>query len=144
MAGHRRAEEHHNHWLGNMRADVAGDRAVLEADAMVLIREFIDAHLFDYCCYLGFYDLLTKRDGAWQISRATSIYEKDQLDLVIPSTAPASFFAGIDLTGGDAGFAYMRFRQMKKGRAVPSGIVIAGSEAEQTLREEGMAWLAGE
>jgi hypothetical protein len=144
MAGHRRAEEHHKHWLGNMRTNVAGARAVLETDAMVLIREFIDAHLFDYCCHLRFYDLLEKRDVVWRLSKASCIYEKDRLDPVIPGTVRASFFATIDLTGGDAGFAYMRFRQMKKGRAVPAGIVIAGSEGEQLLREEGRTWLAGQ
>ncbi len=61
---------------------------------------------------------------------------------MIPGAVPASFFAAIDLTGGDAGFAYMRFRQVKKGRAVPAGIVIAGSEGEQMLMEEGKNWLA--
>jgi hypothetical protein len=124
MAAHRRAEEHHKHWLGNMRAEINGDRAVLETDAMVLIREYIDAHLFDYCCHLRFYDLLAKRDGVWRLSKASCIYEKDRLDPVVPSTVPASFFAAIELVRPDAGFAYM--------------------EAEQTLREEGMAWLAGE
>jgi hypothetical protein len=142
MAAHRRAEEHHKHWLGNMRAEINGDRAVLETDAMVLIREFIDAHLFDYCCHLRFYDLLAKRDGVWRLSKASCIYEKDRLDPVVPSTVPAAFFAAIDLTGGDAGFASMRFRQAKKGRVVPAGIVIAGSEAERALRQEGRTWLA--
>jgi hypothetical protein len=37
----------------------------------------------------------------------------------------------------------MRFRQIKKGRTVPSAIVIAGSPAEDALRHEGRAWLAG-
>src|SRR5262245_14952611 len=42
MAKARQPEEHHKHWLGNMRAEVNGARAVLETDAMVLIREYID------------------------------------------------------------------------------------------------------
>jgi SnoaL-like domain len=143
MAGHRRPEEHHKHWLGNMRADVVGPRAVLETDAMVLIREYVDEYLFDYCCHLRFYDLVEKRDGVWRLSKASCIYEKDRLDPVIPGTVPPSFFAAIDPSGSDAGFAYMRFRQHKKGRAVPAGIVIVGSEAEQELREEGRTWLSG-
>jgi hypothetical protein len=142
MAKNRRAEEHHKHWLGNIRAEINGARAVLETDAMVLIREFIDAHLFDYCCHLRFYDLLENRDGVWRLSKASCIYEKDRLDPVIPGTVPASFFAAICLTGDDAGFAYMRFRQAKKGRVVPAGIVIAGSEAERAL--PGRKWLSGD
>jgi SnoaL-like domain len=117
MAQHRRPEEHHKHWLGNMRANVVGARAVLESDAMVLIREYIDEYLFDYCCHLRFYDLLGKRDGVWRLWKASCIYEKDRLDPVIPGAVPVSFFAAIDLSGSDAGFAYMRFRQQKKGRA---------------------------
>src|SRR5262249_51843509 len=141
MAGHRRPEEHHKHWLGNMRAEINGSRAVLETDAMVLIREYIDDHLFDYCCILRFYDLVEKRAGVWRLAKASCIYEKDRLDPVIPGAVPASFFAAIDLSGSEAGFAYMRFRQQKKGRALPAGIVIAGSAAEQALRDEGRAWL---
>jgi len=143
MAKARRAEEHHKHWLGNMRCDVVGARAVLETDAMVLIREYIDEVLFDYCSHLRFYDLVEKRNDRWRLRKASCIYEKDRLDPVVPGTMPASFYDEVSLTGSDAGFAFMRFRQVKKGRSVPSGIVIAGSAAEDALREDGRQWLAG-
>ena len=144
MAKSRRPEEHHKHWLGNMRSEIAGARAVLETDAMVLIREYIDEHLFDYQCHLRFYDLIERRDGAWRLFKASCIYEKDRLDPVVPGAVPLSFYDQVALSGSEAGFAYMRFRQIKKGRTVPSGIVIAGSPAEDALREEGQRWLAGE
>ena len=143
MAQTRRPEEHHKHWLGNMRADVKGARAVLETDAMVLIRETIDEHLFDYCSHLRFYDVVEKRDGVWRLLKASCIYEKDRLDPVVPGAVPASFYAAVDPTGSEPGFAFMRFRQMKKGRAVPSGIVIAGTPAEVALRDEARSWLSG-
>ena len=143
MAEARRPEEHHKHWLGNMRAEVHGARAVLETDAMVLIREHIDEHLFDYCSYLRFYDLVEKRDGAWRLFKASCIYEKDRLDPVIPGTVPATFYKDIELVGAEAGFAFMRFRQMKKGRSVPSTVVIAGSPGEDALRREARSWLSG-
>jgi hypothetical protein len=142
MAKARRPEEHHKHWLGNMRAEVAGERAVVETDATVLIREYIDDHLFDYCGWLRFYDLVERRDRTWRLFKASCIYEKDRLDPVVPGTVPASFYDSIALSR-DGGFAYMRFRQTKKGRAVPSGIVIAGSRSEEELRREGRAWLSG-
>src|SRR5262245_22879492 len=141
MATARRPEEHHKHWLGNMRAEVNGARAVLETDAMVLIREYIDDHLFDYCSWLRFYDLVEKRDSTWRLFKASCIYEKDRLDPVVPGTVPASFSDAIVLGGAEAGFACMRFRQIKKGRAVPSGIVIAGTRAEDALRDEARNWL---
>jgi len=141
MAKNRRPQEHHKHWLGNMRAEVAGERAVLETDAMVLIREYIEDHLFDYCSYLRFYDLVEKRAGAWRLLKASCIYEKDRLDPVVPGAVPDSFYDSVAFGGSDSGFAYMRFRQIKKGRAVPAGIVLAGSAAEAGLRRAAHAWL---
>ena len=82
-----------------MRADINGTRAVAETDAMVLIREFIDGHLFDYCCQLRFYDLLEKRDGVWRLVKASCIYEKDRLDPVVPGAVPASFYEQVALDG---------------------------------------------
>jgi len=142
MRGTLRPEEHHKHWLGNMRAEINGTRAVAETDAMVLIREFLDGHLFDYCCWLRFYDLLEKRDGVWRLVKASCIYEKDRYDPVVPGAVPPSFYEQITLAGSEAGFAFMRFRQIKKGRAVPAAIVIAGTPQEDALREEGQTWLA--
>jgi hypothetical protein len=46
------------------------------------------------------------------------------------------------MTETESGFAFMRFRQEKRGRTVPAGIVLGGSPAEQTLREEAALWLA--
>jgi len=143
MAEVRRPEERHKHWLGNMRVDVGGARAVLETDAMVLVREYIDGHLFDYCGWLRFYDLVEKRDGAWRLLKASCIYEKDRLDPVVPGAVPASFYDALVPGGDDAGFAFMRFRQIKKGRDVPFGIVLAGSKEEEALGSEARSWLAG-
>ncbi|HKA72288.1 MAG TPA: nuclear transport factor 2 family protein [Xanthobacteraceae bacterium] len=143
MADARRPEEHHKHWLGNMQAEVNGARAVLESDAMVLIREYIDAYLFDYCSSLRFYDLVEKRDGVWRLLKASCIYEKDRLDPVVPGAVPASLYSDVSLTGHGAGFAFMRFRQMKKGRPVPPAIVVAGTPAEDALRHEARTWLSG-
>ena len=141
MTSARAPEEHHKHWLGNMRADVNGPRAVAETDAIVLIREYIDGHLFDYCCHLRFYDLVEKRAGVWRLLKASCIYEKDRLDPVGPGAVPASFYHQVSLKGDEAGFAFMRFRQIKKGRAVPPAIVVAGTADEAALREEGRLWL---
>ena len=65
------------------------------------------------------------------------------VQLAGPGAVPLAFYDHIALSGSEAGFAYMRFRQIKKGRTVPTGIVIARSPAEDALRREGRAWLAG-
>src|SRR5882757_8723259 len=54
-----------------------------ETDVLILIREFIDATLFDYTSYARFYDLLEKRAGIWRIVEWNCIYDKDRLDPVV-------------------------------------------------------------
>jgi hypothetical protein len=141
MGKERRPEERSKHLLGNMRATVAGSRAVLEADTVITVREFIDGHLFDFASHARFFHLLEKRQGVWRIYKADCIYEKDRLDPVIPGSVPASFYNQVDLSGNTSGFAFMRFRQTKKGRAIPAGLPLAGSTEEAKLREAAMRWL---
>jgi hypothetical protein len=144
MAGERRPGELGKHLLGNMRADVNGHRALLEADAMITAREYIDGHLFDFASSARFFHWMEKRAGVWRILRANCIYEKDRLDPVVPGSVPASFYDQIVLTGPEHGFAFMRFRQIKKGRTIPTGLPLAGSKEEAALKDAGRRWLKGD
>ena len=143
MGAERRPEERSKHLLGNMRAEVSGSRAVLEADTVITVREFIDEHLFDFASHARFFHLMEKRGGEWRIFKADCIYEKDRLEPVIPGSVPASFYDQVKLMGPDNGFAFMRFRQTKKGRAIPAGLPLAGSAEEATLQTAAKRWLAG-
>lgn len=143
MKSARRPEERNKHWLGNMRVEVSGHRATLETDFNIVIRELLDGHLFDYLAWSRFYELFEKRDGVWRIFKSSCIYDKDRMDPVIPGSVPASFYDAVSLASVENGFAFTRFRQTKKGRTVPPGIVLGGSPGETKLREEGARWLAG-
>jgi hypothetical protein len=143
MVGGRKPEEHRKHWLGNMRTEIVGTRAVLETDVLVLIREFIDQDLFDYTSYARFYDLFEKRDGVWRILEWSCIYDKDRLDPVDPATDASVLFAQAELGGARSGFAFMTLRQGKRGRTVPESVVIRDTEGERQLRRRGDDWLAG-
>jgi hypothetical protein len=143
MIAGRRPEEHSKHWFGNFRVEVRGVRAVLESDAMICARDYLDGHLFDYVSYGRFYDQFEKRAGAWKIAKWTCIYDKDTLTPVIPGSVPASFFDRVRLEGAESGFAFMRFRQAKKGRQVPANIVHGGTDGERRFRVQGEQWLAG-
>jgi hypothetical protein len=142
MGKERRPEERSKHLIGNMRADVNGNRAILEADTVITVREFIDGHLFDFASNARFYHLVEKRDGVWRIVQANCIYEKDKLEPVIPGSVPASFYDQVDLTGIESGFAFMKFRQTKKGRTIPK-VPLAGTPEEAALRAAAKAWLKG-
>ena len=143
MVATRKPEEHRKHWLGNMRSEIRGTRAVLETDVLVLIREFIDGSLFDYTSYARFYDLFEKRAGAWRIAEWNCIYDKDRLDPVAPVGDAVCVQTQAVLEGAESGFAFMKLRQSKRGRTIPDSVVIRDTEGERNLRRRGASWLAG-
>ncbi len=140
-AAHQQPGESSKHWFGNFRVRVRGGRAVLESDVQILTRDLLDGHLVDCASFGRFIDLFEERDGAWRIARWSAIYEKDRLDPVIPGSLPPAFFAGLDLAAANGNGACMRLRVTKKGRAVAPTMVLAGTEAEARLRDEGEDWL---
>jgi len=119
--------------------DRRGDRALLESDMAILIREYIDGQLFDYTGHCRFLDQVERRAGRWGILRWTAIFDKDRLDPA-QGEAPA-WLREVDLATPDAGLAFMRLRQRRKGRDVPASTVVGGSEAERQLRRDAWAWL---
>ena len=142
MSTDRRPDERSKHWFGNSRVRLKRDRALLETDAMVLVRDRFDGHLFDFTWYIRMYDRVERRQGEWRILRMTAIYDKDRADPVVPGAVPASFFAGAKLDGPESAIAMMRFRSEKMGRTVPPDIVIGNTPGEKKLRAEAEAWLA--
>lgn len=142
-AAERAAGESSKHWFGNARAWVMGDRALLETDAMVLLRNRIEGILFDSTLYIRLFDRMERRQGHWCILRMDAIYDRDRLDPVIPGSVPPGFFAGVDVTGPGAALALMRWRLGKRGGQIPADIPLGGSENEIKLRGEAQAWLTG-
>jgi len=143
MAAERRPEERSKHWFGSSRVAVNGDRAILETDAQVQVRDRFDGHLFDLTATVRMYDRVERREGTWRILRMVVIYDKDRMEPVLPGALPPGFFDGIELSGPASGIAFMRFRTEKRGRKMPPELVIGGSDGERRLRAETEAWLAG-
>lgn len=135
----RKPGEHGKHGVGNCRVEQRGDRALLESDMAILIREYIDGQLFDYTGHCRFLDQVERRAGKWGILHWTAIFDKDRLDPA-QGEAPA-WLREVDLATPDAGLAFMRLRQRRKGRDVPASTVVGGSEAERQLRRDAWAWL---
>jgi hypothetical protein len=71
MRAAMKPEERNKHLLGNMRVARSGERATLETDVQIAVRESIDGHLFDYTSYARFFDLMVKHEGAWKIFKAS-------------------------------------------------------------------------
>jgi len=142
-AAERPAGESSKHWFGNARASIRGDRALLETDAMVLLRHRLEGILFDSTLYIRLYDRIERRHGRWKIYRMDAIYDKDRIDPVIPGSVPPGFFAGVDLSGPGAAVGLMRWRLAKRGGKIPPDLPLGGSESEKKLRTEAEAWLNG-
>lgn len=134
-------EKSTRHWLGNSRASVKGDRAILETDAMVLNRDRFMGHLFDFTINLRLYDRVERREGEWRILRMDAIYDKDRLDPVIPGSVPADFFAGVQFDGPEAAIGFAKWRIEKRGGQIPVDLPIGGTDREKKLRTEAEAWL---
>ena len=62
---------------------------------------------------------------------------------MLPQPVPPTFYDELVFEGPASSCAFMRLRQKKKGRTVPAGLIMGGSEDEQRLKREGAEWLAG-
>src|SRR5215469_2570979 len=127
----RSAGESSKHWFGNARAWINGDRALLETDAMVMLRHRLDGILFDSTLYIRLFDRMERRQGQWRILRMDAIYDKDRIDPVIPGSVPPGFFAGVDISGPDAAIALMRWRLGKRGGQIPPDLPLGGTDSEK-------------
>ena len=143
MAVERTPEERSKHWFGNSRVSLAGERALLEIDTMVLGRNWFEGHLIDFTIYLRLYDRIERRQGQWRILRMDGIYDKDRLDPVIPGSLPPNYFEGLKLSGPESAVGIARWRSGKRGRPVSHEIALAGTDGERNLRAGAEAWLAG-
>lgn len=77
------------HFLGGTAIDLAGERAIAQTKMTINQRASVDGVVCDVVCTGRFYDFLEKRQGRWGLVLRQPIYEKDRLDPVDPSTAPA-------------------------------------------------------
>jgi hypothetical protein len=120
---------------------INGNRAVSEANAILLGRGAAGPLEIDLTTYLRFYDLLEKREGRWRISKRRAIYEKDRVDCVRPSLLfwIASFF--IKLKRYPKACRFTAFTLEKAGYEIADNIVEDQSDELKGLYKEGDAWL---
>jgi len=129
------------HALNGWSGDIRGDRAISQAKMNIFQRAKLDGIDVDVTCWGRFYDFFEYRSGRWAIVRRQPIYEKDRLDVVIPSAT---------LTLDDAllakfpdGYKHLAYLQTRNGFTVKLGLPgLRGREVEK-LYAEGKAWLNG-
>jgi hypothetical protein len=122
---------------------VNGNRAVSEANVILLARGS-NGHLeIDLTTYARFYDLLEKRGGSWRIFKRTAIYESDRMDPVQPSLMfwIVSLFANFKKYPKACRF--LGFALEKAGYELVQNIIEDNSKELDILYKNGDDWLSG-
>lgn len=77
------------HTIEPVRAEVAGDRALVESRGQILLRPKVEGVPCDLTSWCRFVAGLERRDGVWRMSFFDNIYVKDRIDTVEPgATVP--------------------------------------------------------
>jgi hypothetical protein len=129
------------HFFGLPCAETAGDRAVAETSAVVMIRARLDDIEIDIQSWLRFNDFLERRQGAWRIARRVAVYDKDRMEPVGPSEGFAERYRQMDFDGMPAACRHLSWFLASRGRTLSKSIVEARSPGEAALRTEAAAWL---
>ncbi len=130
------------HFLGGISTDLAGDRAISQTKMTISQRATVHDVPCDVVCTGRFYDFLEKRNGKWGIVVRQPIYEKDRIDPVDSTTAPALDRAR--LLALPEGCRHLLYIQEEIGYRVKRDMPgLKGAEVEALYRR-GAAWLRGE
>lgn len=129
-------------FLGDQSIDIAGDRAISQAEMAISQRGMVDGSECAIVFTERFYDVLEKRDGRWGIALRQPIYEEDAIFPVDPSNPPDLDPA--KLARFPVGYRHPAYLQEQVGYAIRTDMPgLKGPEVED-LYVRGATWLAGE
>ena len=129
------------HFLGGMGIDIAENRAIAQTKMTINQRASVDGVVCDVVCTGRFYDFLEKRQGRWGVVLRQPIYEKDRIDPVDPSQAPA-----LDrqrLESFPIGYRHLAYLQSGLGFKVKPDMPGLTGPLVEDLYRRGQAWLEG-
>jgi len=129
------------HALNGWSCDIRGHRAISQAKMNIFQRAKLDGIDVDVTCWGRFYDFFEHRSGKWAIVRRQPIYEKDRLDVVIPSAT-----LRLDetvLNTFPEGYKHLGYLQSKNGFKVKLNLPGLRGPEVQKVYIEGKAWLNG-
>jgi hypothetical protein len=128
------------HLLWPARVTVNGDRALAETNVAILVRQTIAGVAVDLTAHGRFLDRLERR-GAWRMVERATVYEKDRLDPVEPSSEFIKLMAGADAAKYPAPYRYMAFRVHAAGRTLAEPVHYDGRAETEALKRRYAEWL---
>lgn len=129
------------HWMGTPRVRVAGDRAVVDTDIIVMLRFVLAEHEVDVTSLARFHDWFERRAGDWRALRRVCIYERDRLDPVGDAAGFAGIRASLDLTSSPPAYRHLAGALTALNAPVLPNQICAGSDAEKAIFAADGDWL---
>jgi hypothetical protein len=120
-----------------------GNRAVSEANLVLLSRNSSGPLEIDLTSYARFYDLLEKREGFWRIWKRTAIYERDRMDPVKPSLLFWILCIFSNFKKYPKSCRFLGFALEKAGYELEQNIVEDNTDELSLLYKSGDDWLGG-
>jgi hypothetical protein len=127
------------HFIGAVCVELAGERAIAESRAMLLVRAALHGVEVDVTCWVRFYDWFVREASGWRIRMRSGVYEKDRVDPVDPSQRIALDAA--ELARYPAGYRHIAYLQAAGGARITPDLPTPGSDALARLYAEGRRWL---
>ncbi|BDA78234.1 hypothetical protein LPTSP3_g11640 [Leptospira kobayashii] len=129
------------HWISPPRITVCGNRALSEADVIIMVRSSVGLIELDVTSYTRFYDQFELGgDGVWRIYKRTGIYEKDRVDSVGPSFLFWATYLFMPLGKYPKEFRHLAFGLERTGLSITPNVVTTGSEKERALKQNAWEW----
>ncbi len=131
------------HWIGAARTEIAGDRALCDADVVIMARSKLAGMEVDITAFARFFDRFERRaDRAWRVVRRVAVYEKDRLDPVAPSLRFPLLYRMAGFSRYPASYKHLAAGLVRSGQKINTDIVEAGTPGERELWRAARTWLA--
>ena len=127
------------HFIGAVCVELAGERALAESRAMLMVRAPLHGVEVDVTCWVRFYDWFVRQGSGWRIRMRSGVYEKDRIDSVDPSIKISLDTA--QLARYPEGYRHLAYLQAAGGASITPDLPTPGSEALLRLYAEGSRWL---
>lgn len=130
------------HTIDPVRAELAGDRALVESRGQVLLRPLVEGVECDLVSWCRFVSGFERRDREWRMSFFDNIYVKDLITPTVPGEVPQ---LDADLLGRSrASYRWLSYTNERRGIPVPTDL--PGDDRDDLVDAfwaEARAWLAG-
>jgi len=128
------------HAIDPVRAEVVGDRALVESRGQILLRPRVEGVECDLTSWCRFVVGAERRDGEWRLAWFDNIYVKDRVDPVVPGQVPV--VDDVLLAGSRVAYRWLAYTNARRGIPVPDDL--PGDDRDDLVEafwHDARAWL---